>query len=307
MESPLAPVLPVPRLRLSRNGLPYDSADAGPSIHRSTTSAGELDDDDRPTPRMIPAATVLAGADTPAARLRALLSRVPTSAKSPARPHPQSSPSEIESDFDPPNEILSNTTSIARASLKDVFSRAVREPGDTPQKDKGRWRRNSIDVSEVDATPRLQPENGRNKGKRRSLSDEEIDSPSSMYSGYPSTLLNPISCFSESRRSENSFKSSQAMTFDMLRERLMTSHSPLKDQRFPDSLYDRTLSSARLMQFYILFQMLTVTKHFCGTSSPPPHRLRRLAHHISPSACPSTHHSRPNQVCEFVQSINCNH
>jgi hypothetical protein len=184
MESPLVTVLPIPRLRLSRNGIPYDTADAGPSVHPfSTMSAVELSDDDQQlTPRLTPAATILAGADTPAARLRALLSRVPTSSKSPAMPHPRSSPSEIESDFDPPTEIPSNTPSIARESLKDLFSRALREPGNTPQKDKTRWRRNSIDLSEVDATPRLQLENGRNKGKRRSLSDEEVDSPSSMSS-----------------------------------------------------------------------------------------------------------------------------
>lgn len=174
MESPSVPVLPVPRLRLSRNGLPYDTPDAGPSVHPFSTV--ELSDNDQQsTPRLTPAATILAGADTPAARLRALLSRVPTSSKSPTMPHPRSSPSDIESDFDPP----SNTPSIARESIKDLFSRALRDPGNTPQKEKTRWRRNSIDISEVDATPTLRPENGRNKGKRRSLSDEEVDSPSS--------------------------------------------------------------------------------------------------------------------------------
>jgi hypothetical protein len=95
-------------------------------------------------------------------------------------PHPVS-PSEVESDFDPPNEVLSNTPSMARESLKDIFSRALREPGNTPQKEKGQRRRNSIDLSEVDSTPMLQPENGRNRGKRRSLSDDEVDSPSSMF------------------------------------------------------------------------------------------------------------------------------
>jgi len=174
----LAAVLPLPRLRLSRNGPPHDMADAGTSVQRSTpASAVEFsegyndDDDQQPTPRMTPAATILAGVDTPAARLRALLSRVPTSSKPPPMP---SSASEIESDFDPPD-----TPSVPRETLKDIFSRALREPGNTPQKDKTRWRRNSIDVSEVDATPRLQQENGKLKGKRRSLSDEEVDSPSS--------------------------------------------------------------------------------------------------------------------------------
>jgi hypothetical protein len=58
------------------------------------------------------------------------------------------------------------------------------------------------------------------------------------------------------------------MTFDMLRERLMNSRSPLKDQRFPDSLYDRTFDqSFRLKQLYTLLQMLmlTVMKYSCET------------------------------------------
>lgn len=183
MESPLVAVLPVPRLRIHRNGLP---ADAGPSFAH-VSGVDPSDDDPQPTPKMTPASTILAGADTPAARLRALLSRVPAPTKSPSMPHPRSSPSEIESDFDLPNDTLSNPPSIARESLKDLFSRALREPGDTPKKDISRRRRNSIDVSEVDATPRLQQ--GRNKGKQRSLSDEEVDSPSSMSSGCMSTLL----------------------------------------------------------------------------------------------------------------------
>jgi hypothetical protein len=180
---------PVPRLRLSRSGILDDSVGAGSSAHRLPTAfalqpsdayVDDGDDDQLPTPRMAPAAIQLAAADTPAARLRALLSRVPTSSKSPPMPHPVS-PSEVESDFDPPNEVLSNTPSMARESLKDIFSRALREPGNTPQKEKGQRRRNSIDLSEVDSTPRLQPENGRNRGKRRSLSDDEVDSPSSMF------------------------------------------------------------------------------------------------------------------------------
>lgn len=189
MESHSTPALPIPRLRLSRTGLAHDTPDPGPSVRRFPTASdvelghddhvGDGDDDYQLTPRMTPA-TILDGADTPAARLRALLSRVPGSLKSPAVPQPRSSPSEIESDFDPPNGTASNTPSIARESIKDLFSRALREPGNTPQKNKPRWRRNSIDASEVDTTPRLQPENGKSKGKRRSLSDDETDSPSSM-------------------------------------------------------------------------------------------------------------------------------
>jgi hypothetical protein len=68
------------------------------------------------------------------------------------------------------------TPSVARESLKDIFSRALR---DTPQK--GRHRRNSIDISEVEASPRVEKERAKNKGKRKSLSDEEPDKPSSTH------------------------------------------------------------------------------------------------------------------------------
>ena len=115
--------------------------------------------------------------DTPAARLRALL-RAPNNSASKLssqdrRPAP---PSEVESDFDPP-QFSPATPSFARESLKDLFSRALRDPGDTPQK--GRQRRNSIDISEVEASPRVERERAKNKGKRRSLSDEESEKPSS--------------------------------------------------------------------------------------------------------------------------------
>jgi hypothetical protein len=87
--------------------------------------------------------------------------------------------SEPDSDFDPPRSSLANTPSIARESLKDLFSRALRDPGDTPEKN--RRRRNSIDISEVDFSPRVDRERAKNKGQRRSLSDEEADKPSSAW------------------------------------------------------------------------------------------------------------------------------
>ncbi|KDQ57661.1 hypothetical protein JAAARDRAFT_92325, partial [Jaapia argillacea MUCL 33604] len=116
--------------------------------------------------------------DTPAARLRALLARVPNSGNSkssPPYPPAPASPTELESDFDPPNP-GPPTPSFARESLKELFSKALRDPGDTPQK--GRRRRNSIDLSEVEGSPRLnnvELENTKNKNKRGSLSDEEVE------------------------------------------------------------------------------------------------------------------------------------
>jgi hypothetical protein len=132
------------------------------------------------SPEPTPVQTTVAPTDTPAARLRALLSRVPNSpSNSGGFTHARVASSEPDSDFDPPRASSTNTPSIARESLKDLFSRALRDPGDTPQKN--RRRRNSIDVSEVESSPRVERERAKNKGKRRSLSDEEADKPSSMY------------------------------------------------------------------------------------------------------------------------------
>lgn len=194
-SSGATPTMPLPRLRLSRLGPKYDddlnTPQAGPSRlspNLRTPIGGHDDsengDDAQSTPRMplitsiplepssINSATPTA--ETPSARLRALLSRVQQS-PSTARPVP-APPSEPDSDFDPPRSSPLNTPSIARESIKDMFSRALRDPGDTPQK-KGR-RRNSIDISEVEASPRVEQERARNRGQRRSLSDEEPDNPS---------------------------------------------------------------------------------------------------------------------------------
>ncbi|KAF8983098.1 hypothetical protein BDQ17DRAFT_1184496, partial [Cyathus striatus] len=88
--------------------------------------------------------------DTPAERLRALLALVPNHPKPiGAKLSPSShTPSEFESDYEPP-EPVHDTPSIARESLRDIFSRALRNPGDTPKKE--RRRRNSIDFSEVES------------------------------------------------------------------------------------------------------------------------------------------------------------
>ncbi|KAH7907744.1 hypothetical protein BJ138DRAFT_1014032 [Hygrophoropsis aurantiaca] len=134
---------------------------------------------------------------TPAARLRALLARVPHSPPQPRQQPvpPPASDADIgyDSDFDPPRSSTGSvsgsvapSSSIARESLKDLFSHALREPGDTPRKNlkgkdresTGRPRRNSIDTSAVDITPILDRERAKHKGKRRSLSDEEVEIPS---------------------------------------------------------------------------------------------------------------------------------
>lgn len=202
-SSGATPTLAIPRLRLTRQSSKLDDDDvntpqAGPSRlspdHRSVTEMGGYEnndegDDAESTPKMpvldtMPTEPSLSSmqpatpTDTPAARLRALLSRVPNSPPtSRAAPAPLSEP---DSDFDPPRSSPLNTPSIARESLKDLFSRALRDPGNTPEKSRGK-RRNSIDVSEVESSPRVQRERAKHKGQRRSLSDEEADKTSREY------------------------------------------------------------------------------------------------------------------------------
>ncbi|KAJ6558541.1 hypothetical protein DFH09DRAFT_922512 [Mycena vulgaris] len=219
MEQPYAQTPPVPRLRLSRQPLPtvadrrasQEESHAGPSRPRdhpavdlNGDSAG--DEDPHPTPKGHPNSNASSAGEA-ALRLRAVISRANSSKPPVARPI---SPSEVESDFDPPR-FSPTTPSVAAESLKDIFSRAFRDPGDTPVKN--RPRRNSIDTSEVEASPRVR-ERAKNKGKRKSLSDEEADKPST------------------------SFRSSQAATFDNLRERLDNSRTPLKNQVAPSALYE---------------------------------------------------------------------
>jgi hypothetical protein len=188
--------LPIPRLRLTRQSPKFDDGvddtpQAGPSrLADLGGQENEEADDAQSTPKipmlrsMSSEPTSMPNAippmDTPAARLRALLNRVPNSPSTTRdSPHVPIHPSEPDSDFDPPRSSPTNTPSIARESLKDLFSRALRDPGDTP--DKNLRRRNSIDVSEVDFSPRVERERARNKGQRRSLSDEEADKPSSAW------------------------------------------------------------------------------------------------------------------------------
>lgn len=251
MESP-SHLLPVPRLRLSRHNLDNQNAHpithAGPSrlsdtpLNTNLNIASYDDEDQVATPRVSASNTLPSSSpvETPAARLRALLSRAQntpnTRTPMPHTPAPVS-PSVLESDFDPP-DFGPGTPSIARDSLKGIFSRALRDPGDTPQK--GRKRSNSVDVSEVEASPRVEKERSINKGKRRSMSDEEVETTSSPFasilSSHPSGLIDinipPI----ESQRSESSFRSN---AFHNLRERLTNTQTQLKDELHPSTTHER--------------------------------------------------------------------
>ncbi|KAG1793007.1 hypothetical protein EV424DRAFT_1336275 [Suillus variegatus] len=244
MDTPSSNSLSKPRLRLNRytpNPRVQDGSDmdftpvAVPSSARSQFNVVDDEDDNQPTPRMPlrniasfsnsygpnsefgPSTSFVTPSETPAARLRALLARSsdsPNGKSPPTRPVAQLSEDgtgSVSSRFTPA------TPSITRDSLKDLFSRARREPGDTPQK--SRPRRNSFDTSEMDITPVVDREREQHKGKRKSLSDDEGDKPSA-------------------KGSESSFRSPHAATFDTLRARLMSSHSRLLDQNLPTAVYD---------------------------------------------------------------------
>jgi serine/arginine repetitive matrix protein 2 len=188
-----SPSLPsIPRLRIARHSQlsPLDddlsrTPTAGPS--RLHVLQDESEDTDA-TPRLTVSSSLpsvyAVTEDTPAARLRALLAQVPntSSASRTQLLHepPPSLPSDRESDFEPPPRwaYSSTNSSSARESLRSLFTHALRDPGDTPRKD---VRRNSIDLSEVEDTPRsgrVMEERARNKGKRMSFSDEELDKSS---------------------------------------------------------------------------------------------------------------------------------
>ena len=182
-----------PRLRMSRHSsveVERSTSEAGPSrlpnfsqiLDLDTEDMPLSDDQSSPSELNIPKITTTSPAartDNPAAVLRALLSRLPAHPPSPTQSHALSvqngTEQERESDFDTVSE--SNVAaSIAQESLKHIFSNALRDPGNTPQRMKNR--RNSIHSSEVEGSPRVEKERARNKGKRRSVSDDEVENTS---------------------------------------------------------------------------------------------------------------------------------
>jgi serine/arginine repetitive matrix protein 2 len=185
--------LSVPRLRVTRHShhSPLDdhlsrTPIAGPSRLHAQNDDSE---DTEATPR-VPVISTLPSTfavteDTPAARLRALLAQVPntTSVSRTQLLHepPPSLPSDRESDFEPPPRWANASSSSVRESVRSLFVHALRDPGDTPRKGA---RRNSIDSSGVEDSPRIDwvmQERSRNKGKRTSFSDEELDMSSSSF------------------------------------------------------------------------------------------------------------------------------
>jgi hypothetical protein len=148
-------------------------------------------------------------------RLRAVLNRFDTPSRNPtAKPRivMPPSPSEPESDFD------LRPAQVARASIKDLFKNALKEPGDTPQKPK-LTRRASFNAV---ASPKV------NKSRRKSTSDEEREILTSKASSTRHGLLAELIMFSgrsHARRSDLS----TAESLDRLRLQLTESMSSVRD------------------------------------------------------------------------------
>ncbi|TBU41383.1 hypothetical protein BD309DRAFT_276689 [Dichomitus squalens] len=232
-----SPPLSIPRLRLPRYSPQHSDQAltpvAGPShrLDRDHLHASDDDEDAESTPRMsaaaIPdkqsprsAASPGLPASNPTARLRALLARVPNSPNahaSSSRPPITLPSSEPESDFEPPHSIPTSS-SIARDSLKELFSNALREPGNTPRK-AGRPRRNSIDASEVETSMSVEEERAKYKARRRTLSDEEA----------------------EKSTSGRSTRSPAASAFDALRQRLNQSTSAMPSLSHDQMVMDMSM------------------------------------------------------------------
>ncbi|KAG8213993.1 hypothetical protein J3R82DRAFT_10743 [Butyriboletus roseoflavus] len=185
-------------------------------------------------------------ADTPAARLRALLAREPRPPRDTTPVFPPAPSSEADSAAEPAR-FGSSTSSVTRESLKDIFSRALREPGDTPQK--GRLRRNSFDGSSMEITPVVDRDRGQRRAARRSLSDEEAEKPKS------------------NRQLDSSLRLSTATTFDTLRARLMSSHSQLMDQNLPEPSHDPSTSTSNSQ---LHPRVSTSSPQFNSTHATPP-------------------------------------
>ncbi|KAI0266730.1 hypothetical protein BC834DRAFT_1032479 [Gloeopeniophorella convolvens] len=219
------PLLHISRLRLTRQSQlsPLDddlstTPTAGPSRLHALHDENE---DNESTPRLpisssLPSMFAMTE-DTPAARLRALLAQVPNTSSASRtqllREPTPSLPSDRESDFDPPPKWAASSTSSVRESVSRIFAHALRSPGDTPRKGA---RRNSIDMSEVEDSPRVDrvvQERSRHKAKRMSISDEEL----------------------ERSKGKTPMASSHAANIEALRSRIMSSRPSQLDGSISDA------------------------------------------------------------------------
>lgn len=241
-----SPFTPGQRVRVSRNHrsvkVDDQSPTAGPSRLAMNTpqpaSAFLDDDDDESTPRVTVRNNFNPSSPAETPRLRDILARYdslhndPRQASQLINERTPSLPSELESD-EPQHR------SFASEALSRLFSHALREPGDTPTKKN--TRRNSIDSSEVEVvedSPRIEriaQERARNKGKRKSMSDEEAEKASSTSPIVSLSFLSRTDQHSSGSTRDwdsASSRSTQAAHYNALRRQLKASH-PDTDSAYP--------------------------------------------------------------------------
>lgn len=239
-----------PRLRVSRQSgfSQWSGSDhylqvpqAGPSRVSSQMNALDVpydDDDSQATPRVAtrpqldsfadptPSHSALEGA-TGSERLRAILAKEHESLQTTRRPSPprrrhDSMMSEMESDFESPHATAAESQHFQ--SLRELFSRFNEDS--TPRIRRPSQRRNSIDLSEVEDSPRVErvrEERAIHKGKRMSASDEETDMYTSTLHRCTVESLMFILCLESTDGSEISRHTSSAAKYGALQDRLDSS------------------------------------------------------------------------------------
>ncbi|KIM45128.1 hypothetical protein M413DRAFT_331464 [Hebeloma cylindrosporum] len=234
-----------PRLRMTRAPLYYDrnsqiastSHTGGPSRLTEFSQLVDVDLNDMELPGSsdpsnhsnLSTPSTATRSEKPAAVLRALLSRLPADHRSltPSQSLPQQYPSERESDYET-SEPANATPSMAQESLKDIFFKARRDPGNTPQKI--RARRNSVSTSEVDASFSVEEERPDSKGKRRSVSDDEAEHLDKSFN----------------RRTTRFKPSPQPVTMEFLRERFSDSQISHMPENSSPSIHNSSNVTATL-------------------------------------------------------------
>ncbi|KAH8828484.1 hypothetical protein DL96DRAFT_1603440 [Flagelloscypha sp. PMI_526] len=250
-----------PRWRVSRS---EETPVAGPSrlpdAEPHVSDSAQSTDAEFPTPKLATLSLAQNATNSSvghALKLRELLDRMPkekedsdSAATTPVVRKPAVPLSDVESDLEFPN-ITVGEPSHAQESLKDLFSRIWTQPGNTPEKrTPGRPRRNSVDVSEVESSPRVQRERSANKGHRKSMSDEETEKQGSN---------NPA-------------------TFDLLRQRLNDSQTNILNQAPPtlNNIYS-TIDNDTDNDTETFFRGISESGQYPATSTPQDGHSLRLS------------------------------
>lgn len=187
-----------PRLRVARNSS-FNTYDRSVSQIATATEGGpsrlpefsqlvdvDLDDisfseqDGRPSTSTTPPPAIPNRSETPAATLRSLISRLSTGSRT-ISPRPRDSQdylSERESDYDMDLTESANVAhSMVQENVRDIFSKARRDPGDTPQKT--RLKLANGNTEDTGASSFVNYEQKKSNGRRRSLSNDDLEHPHS--------------------------------------------------------------------------------------------------------------------------------